>query len=213
MKTIHIVKLLITITILLVFCTCNFSTKTSDIVKAKNEKYYNSLNRFNKNMINHFPDKVNEESHLYERFSPKVGEVGIHLMTFFETTPMIDHILAQYMPNDDSLLVINRFANKQNYGYNISISTKDSIQIEKECFLGKYPVPNFWSNIYSTDSTTCKLPNDFTLYVLDAKPGKFIDISMLTDGRSMPKKWKNGFSKGIAISEERKIAIYWLVVW
>lgn len=213
MNTLRIINSSIVITILLAFCTCNFPNRKPGGVKAKNEKYYTSLNRFSKSMINHFPDKVNEKSHLYESFSPEVGEVGIHLMTFFETTPRIDNYIARYKPAEDSLLVINRFANSKNYGYNILISTNDSIQIEKEFFLGKYPVPNFWSNIYSTDSTTCKLPNDFILYVIEAKPGKFVDNSMLTDGRCMPKKWKNGFSKGIAISEERKIAIYWLVIW
>lgn len=214
MQKLDIFKLIMIFTIFFVFCTCNSQNSTSSRLKVKNEKYSNSLNRFDKNLTKHFPDKIEEKTNLYERFSPKVGEVGIHLMTSFETTPKIeDTILARYKPNEDCLFVINRFANNQNYGYNISISTTDSIQIEKDCFLNRYPVPNFWSNSYSTDSTICKLPNDFVLNVLEAKSGKFLEDSLLTDGKFMPKKWKNGFSRGIAISEKRKIAIYWLVFW
>ena len=54
MRTLHIVKLLMIFTILLVFCTCNFPNTTSDRVKAENEKYCNSLNRFDKSMTDQF---------------------------------------------------------------------------------------------------------------------------------------------------------------
>jgi hypothetical protein len=29
----------------------------------------------------------------------------------------------------------------------------------------------------------------------------------------MPKQWQNGYSKGIAISKEKRTVVYWTVIW
>jgi hypothetical protein len=77
------------------------------------------------------------------------------------------------------------------------------------------PIPNF--SIIENNKKPIKhgnrLSDDFTLYILDAKSGKYIDEEYLTQGDGLPENWKNGCSKGVAINEKENIIIYWLEIW
>jgi len=59
----------------------------------------------------------------------------------------------------------------------------------------------------------CKLQDGFTYYVIDAKPGKYLDDKYLKETNYMPKEWKHGYTRGFAISEEQKVIIYWVAIW
>ncbi|MBK8953345.1 MAG: hypothetical protein IPM85_14830 [Chitinophagaceae bacterium] len=130
-----------------------------------------------------------------------------HLMKRF-----MEGSIADYKPNDNCLLVINRFVNKENF-YDIKLSEKDSGYLERNCYSNKLPIPNFWHTPYTTNSTDCKLPLDFVIYVLESQKGKYFSEDLLTDGKFMPLQWRNGFSRGVAISKNRGLIIYWLAIW
>lgn len=58
------------------------------------------------------------------------------------------------------------------------------------------------------------LPEDLKIYVIDANSGDFFVNDVFRVKRySQLRKWKNGFSRGIAISEKYKIIMYWLITW
>ncbi len=84
-----------------------------------------------------------------------------------------------------------------------------------------YPIPYFEkhssleyrgdiNDIYS-DTTVSGLSNDFMVYVFDYKPG--IYWKGLSPLNYMPTEFKNGYSKGIALNEKKKIVIYWFIIW
>lgn len=210
----------------LLIVSCNVKNDNEKDKKGKNiytrlqklnDKYLSSKSFYKDNFVNHFPKKLDSNYITYtECVSPEGGLMRLDLICKLGKSGydiFRDSSKAIYLPGDTCLLIANRFANNKNYSYNILLSHEDSLKISRVCYQNELPVPNFWSNDYTTDSTDCKLPKDFEIFVLDAKPGKFLDDKYLTDGRYMPKEWKNGYSRGVAISKKRDVIIYWLIIW
>ena len=75
------------------------------------------------------------------------------------------------------------------------------------------PVPIFEIDAYHNDKNSCGLSDDFKIFVLEAKPGKYLEEKYLHECECMPEKWKHGFSRGIAANDKEHIIIYWLAVW
>ncbi len=136
-------------------------------------------------------------------------------------------------PNDSCNVIVNMFNNgysdsqkefdrhllikrdKNFYTRIDSILYKMLKYRQDKCSSLHLPIPNFhplyFYNIKITNGN--RLTNDFIIYVLDAQKGHFLPEEYLTKGLGMPKGWRNGFSKGIAISDDRNIIIYWIEVW
>lgn len=196
--------------------------KTADSKAAKdiNEKYVKTKAFFENSMVNHFPNHLNEDYVTFsESLSPEFGNLDFILINRIKDEQFLKlkaeskaKSIGIYNAGDSCLLVVNRFVNSDNF-YKINSTSFDLKLINRDCYNKLYPVPNFWHNDFTTDSTDCKLPIDFDIYVLDANMGRFLKEKYPTEGSFMPETWRNGFSKGIAISEKRKIIIYWLVIW
>jgi len=200
--------------------TNNDRSTNSKLLKDLNEKFFNTKSFFGKELVNHFPKRITEENITFtENLSPEMGNLEFILINKMENTQILELIttlkkksITIYNACDSCLLVVNRFARKDNF-YDIKLTESDSKLVDRDCYSSLFPVPNFWHNDYTTDSTECRLPRDFNIYVLEAKSGKHFDDKYLTDGRFMPEKWRNGYSKGVAVSEKRNVVIYWLLVW
>lgn len=191
------------------------------ITQEMNKKYIEAKSFFDDKFVEHFPEELNSNVlSTSESISPEAELIELMVTNKVSKEEYKNLIkknekiaIAAYNCSDTCLLIINRFANKQNYSYNITLSKQDSALINLDCYQNLYPIPNFWHNDFLTEETNCRLPNDFRIFVIDAKPGKFLEDQYLTDGKYMPSDWKNGFSKGVAISEKRNVVIYWLVIW
>jgi len=185
--------------------------------RRANKDYLYSKSFFENDLVKHFPDSLSENYITYsESKSPEAGLIRLDLICKLNLIEYnhIKHISkALYLPSDTCLLIVNRFANRENYSFNIKINHKDSLKINNNCYQEKLPIPNFWYNDYTTNDTDCRLPKDFEIFVIDAKSGIFLDKKLLTDGRYMPNEWKNGFTRGVAISIKRNVIIYWLLIW
>lgn len=200
--------------------TNNDRSINSKVLKNLNEKFTRNKSFFGKELVNHFPKRITEENITFtENFSPELGNLEFILINKIEAAQILELItmlkeksIAVYNTCDSCLLVVNRFARKDHF-YDIKLTESDNILVDQDCYSGLFPVPNFWHNDFTTEETDCRLPIDFKLYVLDAKPGKCFNEKYLSGGKYMPKKWENGYSKGIAISEKRNVIIYWLVIW
>lgn len=57
------------------------------------------------------------------------------------------------------------------------------------------------------------VPNDFNVYIIDALAGNFWRKKNNVYRPSSLGKWKNGYSRGIAISRSKKIICYWVIIW
>lgn len=201
-------------------CTCTNKSVEERIISDLNAKYDNAKSFFGKDFTNHFPKRINEDNITFtDGLSPELGNLELILTNNIESnhsTELINSFkeksIASYNAGDSCLLIVNRFARKEKF-YAIELSESDKQLLNRDCYSNLLPIPNFWHNAFTTEDTYCRLPSDFKLFVLEAKAGKHFDRKYLTDGRFMPEKWKNGYSKGVAISKKRNVIIYWLLIW
>jgi len=183
-----------------------------------NNKYIKALSLFNAKLIDHFPKEIDSNYIKYlDATSPDVGEVSlfiekkINLKEFKNLTNYYSSVSKEILNPSDSLLIVNRFSS-ENRLYKYKLTSLEKKIIEKSSSYS-LPIPNFWRCSFSSDSTACHLSSNFKLYVIEAKKGKYLEDKYLTKGEYMPSDWRNGFSKGIAISEKNMTVIYWIVVW
>lgn len=189
-----------------------------------NTQYIAAKSKFADSLTNIFPKQV--DAH----FSELIGSIGPslafeygHFTGLILCVPYSDTLVLslrnklykiKYSSTDENLLIVGRLGEstdeeyekwEQNYDKN-----KDYV-----------PVPNFYRLNYDTDTFASdrdplnnKLPEGYTIYVVDAYPGVFIKEEWLTQGKGLPKEWKNGYSRGYAISKDKsKNIVYWLIVW
>lgn len=136
-------------------------------------------------------------------------------------------------PNNKCLLIVNALQNKtanledefeklideSNSAVDTSkyyVDTKRYLKgLENRCDTLTLPVPNFSSLVFNKINLSQgnRLTDEFTLFVISAKPGVYCDEDFLTNGDGLPEKWKNGYSKGVAINVDKGILLFWLEVW
>lgn len=194
--------------------------KENPIHNTLQQRYDETVSFFGKDLMKHFPVKIDFSKTLFtESFSPKMGNLEVKL---WNTSPLSNissfeneiksNCIAEYSASDSCLLIVNPFIDLDSpVGYSPTISEEQ--MNFRMCAKDKYPVPNFWHNDYTTSHNKCRLPDDFVIYVLDAQSGKFMKEDLLTQGKYLPSSWRNGFSRGVAISEFQEVAIYWVIVW
>lgn len=199
-----------------------------DIKKQIQERYKQSVQFFDPELVSHFPKKLPDScwylTTVTEADTLEMAGFGVNKLFMAYSFSQYKNIAAQFrnLPNttykatDSSLLLIFDYC--------------DVIEIDGDIFrnqepperqaLAKHnvatatslPVPLFEINKYQAN-TISGLGEDFNLYILDAKPGKYLDDKYLQECECLPEKWKHGYSKGVAMSDEQKVIIYWIVVW
>lgn len=83
----------------------------------------------------------------------------------------------------------------------------------RQCFVDKYPIPDFRFLNFFDKSTESYLPTDFQIIVLESMPYINIPDSLVVNNTMLYKKWEKGFSRGVAVSEVKMIIIYWTIIW
>jgi hypothetical protein len=215
-------KLLICISIFLFF-GCGKGSKNKNIediiLGEMTKKYDHAISFFGKPMTNHFPKRIeSKDCSFTDSYSSELGNLELVLQCSAENKYLSDLLkeyeksaVAKYKATDSCLLVVNRFVNNDRH-YKIKPTQNELRVVEKDCYSNQYPIPNFWHNHFTIDSTECKLSEDFNIYVIEAKKGKYFE-QYLSVAWFMPEKWRHGYSKGVAISEENNSIIYWLIIW
>jgi len=118
-------------------------------------------------------------------------------------------ILKEYSAADSCLIVVNDYVDTKNFTDPFRASK--SIFIEG-CSNGRYAVPNFWGSSLATEETRSKLSADFMFYILDSKKGIYSN-KIKAEQSSMPDFIKHGYSRGFAVSRQKNIFIYWVIIW
>ena len=192
----------------------------SALMNDWNKRYKYVLDFFPDSLVHHFPTKLDTTNITFNEalgasdLSGNLELIVINNLNKDSTLNFEQNIVGSYNAGDSCLFVLNEYINMDNYGDVNSLNEHQKLPYNnKVCNDSLYPIPNFWHNDYTTDSTLCKLPDDFVIYVIDSKPGKFIDKELLNTRNIAPAKWKNGLSRGYAVSTERNVIIYWLIVW
>ena len=190
-------------------------------VKEFNKEYLESRRNFEDRFIDHFPSSIEDLPATVIADTSSTGDHRRFMLIQYPKTIIIDSLItlfsdssiAIYKANGDCNLIVNRFTTKENWHLHNKNKYVDKSMISRDCYLDKYPIPNFWDSDINKNDTDCKLPKDFNIYVLESKSGKFKEDKYLTSGRYMPDDWKNGYSKGVAISKKRNTIIYWFIIW
>ena len=175
----------------------------------------NDLKSFDEKFVNHFPNQNNLKLKSYHYSYPQdslVTNFGAFLTAEYTISGSADSLINTYL--DESIKICHH-----NDSCNIILPvvyfSNHTIEnpILLPCDTEYIPVPNFRDNLYDIDTTANFLPNDFTIYILEAKPGKYIRDGLLYKNNIMPASWEHGYTKGVAISKERMLAIYWIYIW
>jgi hypothetical protein len=209
------------IDLLLIMLSILIGCKNEHRLIETNQIYREQISQFEPEFVNHFPKKIEEHPMTIWSDTNAISDhVRIMLQIQF-SKPQFDslnnefdaHSLARYNAGDSCLLIVNRFTQRENWHLKSKHKYVDNSKIERDCYKTKLPIPNFWDNPYLTYDTDTRLPDDFDIYVFESKSGEFWDKKHRTSGKYIPEKWKNGYSKGIAISKKRKKLIYWFILW
>lgn len=212
-------SLLIMLFIMLFFNGCSQTQNKSNF-----ELDYEQFRKnFNKELVDHFPEKMNNSDHSgYTcKTNEKKSNFGLLLYEYgvsLESIKLIENnakskAISKYNSSDSCLLIVNRFETRETLNNNEIPEISNKNLVERSCNEGKFPVPNFVDYQNYNIANETRLDEGFDLYVFESKPDYNYGHSELESNPQMPEKWKNGYSKGIAINKERGTVIYWGIIW
>lgn len=212
---------LLNLTAVLIFCAgCAQDNATS--FKTDFDEY---KSHFDSHFIDHFPKDL-FKSATYNNIFTSRDTTGNDLNLFFYgyginqneldgiSRQIKDKAIARYHAQDSCLLIINRFETKESKDSLLTPVISDRNLINKKCYTDKYPIPNFVAYKEYNPKRALRLDDTFEIYVLEAKKVKNWGKQFgLGPDPQMPDQWKNGYSKGVAISMQKKTIVYWMVIW
>jgi hypothetical protein len=190
------------------FASCN-SNKIGN--NKSNEDYLEVLGRMDSQLTDHFPAKIFATNYsTYYAKKEKKNEVYLIHYAYNVSNNELKSVrrfagsksIAHYNAYDSCLLIINRNETKW-----------DSLTADSNCYIDKFPVPQFKDVIHPQNSNYVKLNSNYVLYVIEANSKDYYKTYNLKPNERMPNDWRNGYSKGIAINEKEKAIIYWIAIW
>jgi hypothetical protein len=197
---------------------CNDNNTTA---QEMNEDYIRFKSKFDQSFISQFPEKLSSDiAFTIANTSIRKNSIGLFLYEYEISLDILDSTekalnlekIQKYRSTDTCLLIVNRLETKYTAENGIIPASNDSVIIERKCYTNQYPVPNF-INYAGENSTQCGLDGTFDIYVLEAKTGRYSEKYDVKPFLQMPLKWANGYSKGIAMSREKRTIIYWSIIW
>lgn len=207
--------------ILVFFCVLNISCTAQESNKHNRTFYEEEKENFGTRITSHFPNVLTDSTRIKRNERTEFNDISFFLYEYSVSNEQLDSALAlldiykpiaAYKSSDTCLLIVHRFETKEMYEQDIAPEITDSSLINRDCYTNLLPIPNFIDGGGSIE-TSCGLDSSFTIYVLEAKQEKPFPQYDLKPFNQMPSKWSNGYSRGIAISKENKIVIYWSIVW
>lgn len=218
MKNIPIVIL----SFLLILVSCRREGSFNDkSMKRMNESYVKYKNEFIPTLIDHFPNEILRlKNSLSSNTDIQKDNIGLYLYQYNMSEKEIDSIsnniikrdfLRKYNSKEECLFKVSPFETLETIESYEKAKIISSVDIDKECYEDKLPIPNFVDFHYDSKINIWE-HSDFEIYVFNAEKGLFYE-GLEVPSEQMPKEWGNGYSKGIALSRQQKIVIYWMVIW
>lgn len=163
---------------------------------------------FSDSLINHFPKTIVGNTFLFrDCYSPDIGIVGMTLVMKTDASAIKTIVNGPFIgifESADSCVFMINFKNTG--GLN-----KDK---KRNCIGPKVPIPSFTGlKEYSSNKTITGLSDEYKIYVISAKKGRFLNEEYLSTITDTALGWENGFSRGYAVNAESKTVIYWLIIW
>jgi len=184
--------------------------------------YKNAKAGFDTELVDHFPKELTVTNTVYNSYIDEAtNNIGFYLCEYDVDISDIHQLVNEshrksihvYSSDADQLLIVNRFVTLEKQE-NDEPPVIDTLLTNNELYEGLYPVPNFLQYRKAARINGTRLPDRFDLYVLEAKnTTRFSARYKLGSNPQMPVKWKNGYSKGVAVNEHEGTVIYWAITW
>ena len=193
--------------------------------------YKQRLSVYEDSLVDHFPKKFKGGILQVQRLSsipPKKNSFHYHGLFAAKTYKeqdyntlyfQIDSVTQKiYEITDDNLLVFK-------YMDSVVSSVDSSLTLEKPYIkelaqhnltLGnKLPVPWFTNkDHYNGENVLDYYDPSFKLHVIDAQPGIYLPEEKLYDSsKCLPEKWRHGYSRGVALCDKTRQAVFWIIIW
>jgi len=214
--------LMLIVLLILISCNNTSNNRSNKEIAETEKKYLEFKSEFDSWLVTHFPENLKNETFYFTKAKNATKHnIGLYLYEYDVELSVIRRIrnsleknaIAKYHITDSLLLIINRFETQQTDQDRSIPQITDSTLLDSGKYERLYPVPNFIDYEKPIYTNGIWLPKDFSLYVLEAKGGNYCKEFDLKENFQMPEGWKNGFSKGVAISERDNTIIYWGVIW
>lgn len=203
---------------------------TSCISNYFEQSYRQQLSLWEDSLVSHFPDKFGEGKSLYPILTNPPEENSFYYTSFFYMNEYQPEDYAQLHARVDSMT-------KKVYGmeepslrlfiYLDSLEVADSkLPIKENPYVKELAARNFtledelpvpWfsgSSFYNGVDILDWYDPNFKLYVIDARPGVYLPEGKLYDSSGcLPEKWRHGYSRGVALNDKTREAIFWIVAW
>lgn len=170
---------------------------------AQNEVF----NRFEEKFVDHFPPGHTDIYHQVDFFP---GKNIPHSGAYSRWTITLDKQEIRSLVTRYSLESMGSYSHSE-YDCFVCDYAEINPLYRVDCSINDYPIPNFHWIRKKLKLKGNFLSSDFLIYVLEAKQGNFLDNEMLIE--SPCSEWRHGYSKGIIISEERGLVIFWVEIW
>lgn len=224
MKKIHLLAIISLLCIV-------FSCQNSQF----NDLYKKSIQYYPKHLIEHFPNEIDDNSTYFTSIKFDLEHTdtchGFQLHDFMlvkqfnadefniEFNKILNDSLLVFSSNDTNQVLIGVIIQYDKYkiihviGYEEGDESRKILARNMKNSDG-LPLPIF--NIDNLNgNTSTRLSEDFTIYIIDCMPGKILELghNSIKNTDILPSKWRNGYSRGYAVSKKRKIVIYWVIAW
>lgn len=170
-------------------------------------QYIESYKSFDKEMVSHFPKKIpNNWIHLSQGSPKYINEyngkaefsIGIQITSKEKFEALKNELIANSKivkeSLDSCLLIVDLKENQK-------LSRCDSY----------YPIPQ--EAIYDFEFDKWLKQENCVVALIDYKAGEFVESKYLTAKENLPKKWRNGYSKGYSFDNSKQTIMYWLIIW
>ena len=224
-------SLVISFLILILNCcnTNNYSDNPNQTLKHEKETFGKETNI--KNLLDHFPEKINKRNVYFELNPPscpptykcraQYGDVFL-CVKISDYKEDINKLIKNKIIYKTAYLDSNIIINLDEFKHNIFPNEKCNKWHPK-----KIPIPYFEKYDFGLGKKEIKktindelyfnytyiIPLDLNVFVIMAEPGEIWKINCKEKRPETLNEWKHGYSRGYAISEKEKIIVYWVVVW
>ncbi len=195
---------------------------TSCDLRYQRIEYPDGIEYFNPEFYSHFPIQVPTA---YSKIKVSLNTYKSHpfiWLLYYDSQSHIDSLeikldasYSSFNSDDSCLLVIDKHLNPDNwrsFDKHARVPRKYNYLLPN-CSKLSPPIPKFYEESwYETNNTLVGL-DGWVLYVLDSKPGIFMEEDKLPNGLFTPLNWEHGYSKGIALNTEKNAVIYWADIW
>lgn len=220
-KSKSIVVFLYLVVLLNISISCKNSLPEYRDCLASFDKFYSK-----KGILEHFPEETNSIRRFYcYSLSKEVNFAEIYLSTNSNSQEIARFKSMKYQ-------IVDLYNSEKFFCINIDL-IRDSSNIyatkidrlNDMIAIGDFEQTNFGIGEYKdtlklNNGVKCQViekyivPEDLKVYVIESVSGDYFANEVERSTRySLLEKWKNGYSRGIAISEKYNIVLFWLIVW